>query len=291
MERSLSDEAKIRKAEEIYNRRKMNGVRVPTNSVNTGSTKRSYYRLKKMGLQIAICIVLYIIIYLVQNTNYIFSDTIIGKTKEILSYDINIQEKFNQVMQFIQQPKETEIQPQTEELNDENQEGEENQEENKEEEPQEKTLAATDQNETSSDSSSTNQMREDANYVKEQYSLSLPLKGTITSHYGLREIAPKFHTGIDIAANTGTKIVSAMDGEVSLVSSEGDYGNHLKIQDGEVVTLYAHCKKIDVKKGDKIKKGQKIAEVGTTGNTTGPHLHFEIIRDGRTIDPEYILEF
>ena len=57
------------------------------------------------------------------------------------------------------------------------------------------------------------------------------------------------------------------------------------------MTRYAHCSKIVVQKGAKIKQGQKIAEVGSTGNSTGPHLHFEIWRDKRTVDPEYILKF
>lgn len=57
------------------------------------------------------------------------------------------------------------------------------------------------------------------------------------------------------------------------------------------MTRYAHCSKIVVQKGAKIKQGQKIAQVGSTGNSTGPHLHFEIWRDKRTVDPEYILKF
>ena len=101
---------------------------------------------------------------------------------------------------------------------------------------------------------------------------------------------PKKHTGVDIAANMGTKILSATDGEVVLASEEGDYGKHLKIQIGEVSIIYAHCNNLYVNQGDKVKQGQEIAEVGTTGNSTGPHLHFEIRISERTIDPEKILE-
>lgn len=82
-----------------------------------------------------------------------------------------------------------------------------------------------------------------------------------------------------------------MEGIVSQVSSVGDYGNHLRIENGDVITLYAHCNKIYVNKGDKIAQGQKIAEVGDTGNVTGPHLHFEIRRGNEFVDPDYVLEF
>ena len=74
----------------------------------------------------------------------------------------------------------------------------------------------------------------------------------------------------------GKIIVASMEGDVTLVSSEGDYGNHIKITNGEVTTLYAHCSKIYVKEGEHIVQGQQIAEVGATGNVTGPHLHFEV---------------
>lgn len=88
----------------------------------------------------------------------------------------------------------------------------------------------------------------------------------------------------------GTKIISATDGEVVLDSEEGDYGKHLKIQIGEVSIIYAHCNALYVKQGDKITQGQEIAEVGSTGNSTGPHLHFEIRISERTVDPQRILD-
>lgn len=68
-----------------------------------------------------------------------------------------------------------------------------------------------------------------------------------------------------------------------------DIGKHLKIQIGEVSIIYAHCHRLYVKQGDKIKQGQEIAEVGSTGNSTGPHLHFEIRISEKTVDPQSIL--
>lgn len=71
----------------------------------------------------------------------------------------------------------------------------------------------------------------------------------------------------------------------------GDLGNHIKITNGDVSTVYAHCRTIYVKKEDKIKQGQNIGEVGSTGNSTGPHLHFEIRKEERYVDPDLILDF
>ena len=72
-----------------------------------------------------------------------------------------------------------------------------------------------------------------------------------------------------------------MDGIVTQNSSDGDYGKHLRIEGNGVLTLYAHCSKLFVNEGEAVKQGQKIAEVGSTGRATGPHLHFEIRRDNR----------
>lgn len=71
----------------------------------------------------------------------------------------------------------------------------------------------------------------------------------------------------------------------------GDLGNHIKIVNGDVMTVYAHCKTIYVKQGDSISQGQAIGEVGSTGNATGPHLHFEIRKENRYVDPDLILDF
>ncbi|MBR6504898.1 MAG: M23 family metallopeptidase [Clostridia bacterium] len=68
-------------------------------------------------------------------------------------------------------------------------------------------------------------------------------------------------------------------------------GNHVKILNNDVMTLYAHCKTIYVKEGDTIKQGQKIAQVGATGNVTGPHLHFEVRKDNRYVNPDLLIEF
>ncbi len=331
MERILSQEDKIRRAEEIYQRRRANvssGVRVSGNYVNSSKPKFSLF--KKMTLQLAICSVIYVIFYLIKNTNYIFSEDVMKKTKEMLSYDINFGKVYDSICTFWNDNKDkfpgvrSEVNTNTTENTVENTDANnvknensvntvenktdnndvnKNESENKEETKNEEAVgiggAETNEVEEASADEGTekkdkSQMEIDAEYVKEKYSFKLPLKGVITSRYGSREateIVSANHKGIDIGANTGTAIYAAMEGTVSLVSSEGDYGKHVEITNGEVLTRYAHCSKIVVKEGAKIKQGQKIAEVGSTGRATGPHLHFEVIRDGRTINPEYILKF
>ncbi len=154
----------------------------------------------------------------------------------------------------------------------------------------EEMIAPLEENETKELS----QMEQDANYIKSTISFIKPVNGKISSAFGWRnpttETVPKNHTGTDIAAETGTKIVSATDGTVILSSTTGDYGKHLKIQTSDVIIVYAHCSKLNVNEGDTIKQGQEIAEVGSTGNTTGPHLHFEIRYQDRYVNPQLVLE-
>ena len=137
-------------------------------------------------------------------------------------------------------------------------------------------------------------MQIDAQYIKENFDIGLPLQGQITSRYGKREpteIISENHQGIDIGVDEGTSIVAAMEGKVTVVSNEGDYGTHVKIVNQDITTIYAHCSKILVKEGETVKKGQQIALSGNTGNTTGPHLHFEIRREDRTVDPELVVSW
>lgn len=94
------------------------------------------------------------------------------------------------------------------------------------------------------------------------------------------------HTGLDFAATQGTSIVAAAGGVVVTQEYHPAYGNMIEIDHGnDLVTRYAHTSKVFVKKGDLIKRGQKIAEVGSTGRSTGPHLHFEVIVQGQMQDP------
>lgn len=112
-----------------------------------------------------------------------------------------------------------------------------------------------------------------------------PLYGTITSRYGYRW-GSEFHTGLDIARASGSQIVAADGGTVTLAGYNGNYGYCVIIDHGNgYTTLYGHCSKLLVKKGQKVAKGEKIALVGSTGRSTGPHLHFEVRKRGNLVNP------
>ena len=253
----------------------------------------------------------------------------VDKTKEVLSYDISIenlynksneffsrlQKKFNWVVNNKQNDNVNEeaqnenieatntgniedINANTEngKVNNENSENVENSEISKDTDNETnkntEQLAIGGADETQQPDEEKSQEEQDVDYVKQNVSIIWPVKGVITSRFGNRtptEIVTANHKGLDIAGNTGDNIVSAMDGTVVQYSEEGDYGKHLRIQSGEVLTLYAHCSELLVQEGSTVKQGDVIAKVGATGRATGPHLHFEIRRDDRFINPELIL--
>ena len=114
----------------------------------------------------------------------------------------------------------------------------------------------------------------------------------VSSLYGYR-IHPilktkKLHKGIDFAAPHGTPIIAAADGIIDIIGPRGSFGNYIRIKhDSQFHTAYAHTQKFakGLKKGSKVKKGQVIAYVGTTGRSTGPHLHFELHKNDKHVNP------
>ena len=119
----------------------------------------------------------------------------------------------------------------------------------------------------------------------------LPINGTISSRYGVSSrIRSSTHTGLDIAAPQGTAIKVVADGTVTCASYNGAYGNLVKVDHGNgVETWYAHTSKMYVTVGQKVSAGEVIAAVGTTGNSTGPHLHLEIRINGEHVNPQNYL--
>lgn len=99
-----------------------------------------------------------------------------------------------------------------------------------------------------------------------------------------------FHTGMDLGAANGSNIYAMQEGQVVRAQYDSGYGNYVIIQHPNgIQTLYAHCSKLKVKNGDSVEKGQVIALVGSTGNSTGPHLHIEFRKDNQRYDPEWVI--
>lgn len=115
-----------------------------------------------------------------------------------------------------------------------------------------------------------------------------PLEGRISSPFGARDLfgSTSLHRGIDIAAPTGTPITAAAQGTVIWSGLRGTYGNLVKLDHGNgFVTYYAHCSQLLVQEGDTVDQGETIALVGSTGRSTGPHCHFEVLWQGELLDP------
>lgn len=125
--------------------------------------------------------------------------------------------------------------------------------------------------------------------------LAAPVSGGYTSGYGWREHpvdgGDNFHHGVDISSPEGTEIHAFADGVVDVVGTGDSYGNYIQIKHSDTVkTLYAHCSKLLKEQGETVKMGDVIALVGSTGNVTGPHLHFEVKANGLWHDPTYYLD-
>jgi murein DD-endopeptidase MepM/ murein hydrolase activator NlpD len=121
-----------------------------------------------------------------------------------------------------------------------------------------------------------------------------PVAGQITSPFGERKnpmgAGQDFHPGLDIAADEGTPIAAASAGRVISAGPDGGYGNLIVVDDGNgVTTRYGHCSQIFARVGDLISPGQTIGAVGSTGHSTGPHLHFEVRMNDRPVDPAQFL--
>jgi len=117
----------------------------------------------------------------------------------------------------------------------------------------------------------------------------------VTSYYGYR-IHPisgvkDLHRGVDIGLSAGTEIKSGQDGTVTFAGNSGDYGNVVVIENGKgISTKYAHCERLLVTAGQTVKMGDVIATVGSTGNSTGAHLHLEVLKDGQYLNPIYFAD-
>jgi murein DD-endopeptidase MepM/ murein hydrolase activator NlpD len=122
-----------------------------------------------------------------------------------------------------------------------------------------------------------------------------PIRGVMSSAYGWR-IDPianvgRFHSAIDLAAPLGTPVKSSADGKVSHVSVNSVYGNYIILtHQGGYQSMYAHLSVVSVKQGASVTQGSKIGEVGSTGYSTGPHLHFAVFKNNKVINPLEVLQ-
>ena len=117
-----------------------------------------------------------------------------------------------------------------------------------------------------------------------------PVQGRLSSHFGIRKDPfdgkRRFHYGVDVAAPAGTRVFAARPGKVIFAGKKGAYGNLVEVlHPDNSVTRYAHNSALRVKRGDAVVSGQVIAEVGASGRSAGPHLHFELVQEGRRLDP------
>jgi len=120
-----------------------------------------------------------------------------------------------------------------------------------------------------------------------------PVEGRVSSEFGARRdpIAGthRHHNGLDIAAPEGTDIRAVRDGVVSFSGERGSYGNLVIIDHGDgLETRYAHCSELRVREGERVQAGDSIAAVGSTGRSTGPHLHLEARQNGEAVDPSHL---
>lgn len=295
MERIISEEDRIRRAEEVASRRRN---RIPAESINVPTNNKPSL-MRKLFCQVLSSICIFGILYFLSQNNSQAMELI----KPVLSEDTDFNQIYTRLDGLIKnignEMRNVETIDNNEVENNSVTDVQNNLANDIQMESNVTTVSSVQDVQNSEeamgggDESIDSETDLDVIYIKKNGSFIKPISGRITSGYGPRtptNIVSANHAGVDIGANTGDDIVASMEGKVEVVSSQGDYGNHLKITNGEISTLYAHCSKIVVNEGDSIKQGQKIAEVGSTGRATGPHLHFEIRRNNKTVDPLKIVE-
>lgn len=138
------------------------------------------------------------------------------------------------------------------------------------------------------------------NTTMDRYALGLsetvsPVMAVESSGFGWRthplENEEKFHYGVDLVSDTGTTVKAFAAGTVDYIGESDIYGQYLQLDHGNgVKSFYAHCSKLCVQQGQTVAVGEKVAESGATGEVTGPHLHFELKKDGVRLNPEYYIE-
>ena len=277
MEKAMSIEERIRRAEDIYNRRYGNSYYSSYRS--SSKEKKGSSLLKRFIKQIIICLLVYAVFYVTANREYFLSNEFRNKAEEFASQNEILKSTYNYIVGYVDkyfnsnnendnnQKENKEIDSNSQEQNQENGVIDNNSEKTNE---TEQNIGGS--NEGIEEEPQRTQEEIDVEEIKSKMNFIIPVEGTISSTFGWRNPTsskvPKNHTGLDLAAPTGTIIKSATDGIITMVSSYGDYGKHYRIQNDDVTIIYAHCSKLYLNEGDYVTQGQEIAEVGSTGNST-----------------------
>ncbi len=262
--------------------------RYPRHSIP--AKRRSRYGREKSKLprlmirQLAVCLVIFLIVFLVRRIDTPFTNYITGKVQYVLEQDIELNSVFKTMDDTLARLRNG--------ANTENGKEEPNgilkQSDdtagNLSDQPDESTAIP----ETSVLSASTD---EEAGLT---VNMITPVNGVLSSPFGEREDpitkVSKIHEGIDIEAGNGEDILAALEGTVVDSGSSPSYGKYLRIRHANgFETVYAHCSAVSVMQGQKVNQGDTVAKVGNTGASVGTHLHFEVWKDGKAVNPlEYI---
>ena len=231
MERTMSVEEKIKRAEEIYARRHGEEAKSTATLRVNGKEKKDIKLFKKLILQIVACLLIYFVFYTIQHSDFIFSGDFVNKAKELLSYDTNFGELYNNVSNGIQSFFNKQKEQNNQNSNQEGQSQDTNTQ-NQTNVTQENAKAPENSNSQITEMTEMTEEEKRIAEIKNTTTFIKPIEGVISSKYGYREpttsTVPKNHTGTDIAANLGTKIKASTDGEVVVASSEGDYRKTFK---------------------------------------------------------------
>lgn len=288
MDRIISEEERIRRAEDILERRQNTDLRISSNNF---VKEKSNNKIRKIFIQILISLIIYCGIYYIKNSQNEKMKVFVGNINTVLEYDVDFKKIYEEICKKCESlnlnlnsknlennngnientnvnnvaENNENIENNSEQVKPENQvvvnsEGN-TQEDNKQNDVAINTetigIGGSTEEQTTENTgniSEEEQMKIDAEYINKNFNIIKPVtKYTVTSGFGSREsteIVSANHKGIDLGATTGTSIIAAMEGTVIEASSEGDFGNHLKIQNGDVTMIYAHCNELLVKEGD-----------------------------------------
>lgn len=246
------------------------------NKKQSGKGKDDF--VKSVFNQVIVCGVILLLVFAVKNIDTDFTNKITQQVRDMLGYTVEIGDAYDTVETFAENSgiltsskskTEGDQQQQQNEMHDEKTKGE---------------LSFSDKESTEESQQVAYQQ------VAIRQEMMTPLNGTVMSLFGMRKHplfhGEFFHSGIDIEANQGEEFVAAMDGEVVEIGKDKSYGNYIKIKhNDDIYTFYAHCNQIFVEKGQQVHKGQRIGNIGQGEQILGAHLHFEIRKNDKMLDP------